>query len=52
MWPDDKAAQGLGISLVRVAPGEACAITTSCLFAGEAYSAEGRAETAIEGLLS
>ena len=23
MWPDDKAAQGLGISLERVAPGEA-----------------------------
>lgn len=23
MWPDDKAAQGLGIELVRVAPGEA-----------------------------
>lgn len=25
MWPDDRAAQGLGIELVRVAPGEAVA---------------------------
>ena len=26
MWPDDKAALGLGIELVRVAPGEAVAL--------------------------
>lgn len=45
------AEDGHALLLYRVAPGEACAITTSCLFAGEAYSAEGRAETAIEGLL-
>lgn len=45
------AEDGHALLLYRVAPGEACAITTSCLFAGEAYSAEGRAETAIEGML-
>lgn len=28
MWPDDRAAQGLGIELVRVAPGEAAARMT------------------------
>jgi len=45
------AEDGHALLLYRVAPGEACAITTSCLFAGEAYSAEGRAETEIGGLL-
>lgn len=45
------AEDGHALLLYRVAPGEACAITTSCLFAGEVYSAEGRAETAIDGLL-
>lgn len=45
------AEDGHALLLYRVAPGESCAITTSCLFAGEAYSAEGRAETAIDGML-
>jgi CRP/FNR family transcriptional regulator len=45
------AEDGHALLLYRVAPGEACAITTSCLFAGEAYSAEGTAETDCEGLL-
>lgn len=45
------AEDGHALLLYRVAPGEACAITTSCLFAGEAYSAEGTAETACEGML-
>lgn len=42
---------GHALLLYRVAPGEACAITTACLFAGEPYSAEGTAETSCEGLL-
>jgi len=45
------AEDGHALLLYRVAPGEACAITTACLFAGEPYSAEGRAETSCEGLL-
>jgi CRP/FNR family transcriptional regulator len=45
------AEDGHALLLYRVAPGEACAITTSCLFAGEAYSAEGTAETECDGLL-
>jgi CRP/FNR family transcriptional regulator len=42
---------GHALLLHRVRPGEACALTTACLFSGEAYAAEGRAETAIAGLL-
>ncbi len=45
------AEDGHALLLYRVEPGQACAITTSCLFAGEAYSAEGTAETECEGLL-
>ena len=45
------AEDGHALLLYRVAPGEACLLTTACLFAGESYAAEGRAETAIEGLL-
>ncbi|WP_372624373.1 Crp/Fnr family transcriptional regulator [Falsiroseomonas sp.] len=45
------AEDGHTLLLYRVAPGEACLLTTACLFAGEAYTAEGRAETALEGLL-
>lgn len=45
------AEDGHALLLYRVGPGEACAITTSCLFAGETYAAEGTAETACEGLL-
>lgn len=45
------AEDGHALLLYRVVPGEACAITTSCLFAEEPYSAEGTAETECEGLL-
>lgn len=45
------AEDGHDLLLYRVAPGEACLLTTACLFAGEAYAAEGRAETAVSGLL-
>ncbi len=45
------AEDGHALLLYRVVPGEACAITTSCLFAEEPYSAEGTAETDCEGLL-
>ena len=45
------AEDGHALLLYRVEPGQACAITTSCLFAGEAYSAEGTAEMDCEGLL-
>jgi CRP/FNR family transcriptional regulator len=44
------AEDGHALLLYRVAPGEACLLTTACLFAGEAYTAEGRAETPVEGL--
>ena len=42
---------GHALLLYRVAPGEACLLTTACLFGGGAYAAEGRAETAVEGLM-
>jgi CRP/FNR family transcriptional regulator len=45
------AEDGHALLLYRVAPGEACLLTTACLFSGETYAAEGRAETPIEGLL-
>lgn len=45
------AEDGHALLLYRVAAGEACLLTTACLFSGEAYAAEGRAETAVEGLL-
>jgi CRP/FNR family transcriptional regulator len=45
------AEDGHALLLYRVAPGEACLLTTACLFAGEVYAAEGRAETPVEGLL-
>ncbi|WP_270936153.1 Crp/Fnr family transcriptional regulator [Falsiroseomonas oryzae] len=45
------AEDGHALLLYRVAPGEACLLTTACLFAGDAYAAEGRAETEVQGLL-
>ncbi len=45
------AEDGHALLLYRVGPGEACLLTTACLFSGETYAAEGRAETAISGLL-
>jgi len=45
------AEDGHALLLYRVEPGQPCAITTSCLFANEAYSAEATAETECEGIL-
>lgn len=45
------AEDGHALLLYRVAPGEACLLTTACLFSGEGYAAEGRGETAVEGLM-
>ncbi|MGG5812120.1 Crp/Fnr family transcriptional regulator [Falsiroseomonas sp. CW058] len=45
------AEDGHALLLYRVAPGEACLLTTACLFSGDSYAAEGRAETAVEGLV-
>jgi CRP/FNR family transcriptional regulator len=45
------AEDGHALLLYRVAPGEACLLTTACLFGGDAYAAEGKAETPVEGLL-
>jgi len=42
---------GHEIVLYRVRGGETCVLTTSCLIAHEAYSAEGVAEGAVEALL-
>lgn len=45
------AEDGHALLLYRVEPGEPCALTTSCLFAEEPYSAEGSAETDCEALV-
>jgi CRP/FNR family transcriptional regulator len=45
------AEDGHALLLYRVEPGQPCAITTSCLFAEEPYSAEATAEADCEGLL-
>ncbi len=41
---------GREIVLYRIGAGETCILTTACLMAGEAYSAEGIAETAVEAV--
>lgn len=43
------AANGREVVLYRVAPGDVCLQTFSCLTDGRSYSAEGTAETDIEG---
>lgn len=43
------AEDGHALLLYRVQPGEACLLTTACLFAGDTYAAEGRAESDAEG---
>lgn len=45
------AEDGHALLLYRLQPGEPCLMTTACLFAGEGYAAEGRAETAVAGLM-
>lgn len=45
------AEDGHALLLYRLLPGEPCLMTTACLFAGEGYAAEGRAETEAAGLL-
>ncbi len=45
------AEDGHALLLYRLHPGEPCLMTTACLFAGEGYAAEGRAETAVAGLM-
>jgi CRP/FNR family transcriptional regulator len=45
------AEDGHALLLYRLQPGEPCLMTTACLFAGEGYAAEGRAETAVAGLI-
>ncbi|MCA8879611.1 MAG: Crp/Fnr family transcriptional regulator [Rhodobacteraceae bacterium] len=42
---------GRGIVLYRVNAGESCVLTTACLMAHEAYSAEGISETAVEAVM-
>jgi len=41
---------GKSVLLYLFGPGETCALTTSCLFSGEAYAAEARTESASEAL--
>src|SRR3990172_452558 len=41
---------GREIVLYRVGSGETCALTTSCLYAGELYPAEGITETAVQAV--
>jgi CRP/FNR family transcriptional regulator len=38
------------VTLYRIAPGEACVLSTQCLMTGESYRAEGVAETEVTGL--
>lgn len=46
-----KAAEnGRELLLYRVAPGESCILTSSCLLGNSTYSARGVAETALSGL--
>lgn len=45
------AEDGHALLLYRLQPEEPCLMTTACLFAGEGHAAEGRAETAVAGLL-
>jgi CRP/FNR family transcriptional regulator len=45
------AEDGHALLLYRLVPGEPCLMTTACLFAGEGYAAEGRAESPVAGLL-
>jgi CRP/FNR family transcriptional regulator len=45
------AEDGHALLLYRVGAGEACLLTTACLFSGDTYAAEGRAETPVQGLL-
>jgi CRP/FNR family transcriptional regulator len=42
---------GREVVLYRVTDGQSCVITTACLISGEAYPAQGVAETATAGLL-
>lgn len=44
------AESGREIVLYRLGPGESCVLTTACLMAGEPYSAEAVAETAVEAV--
>lgn len=44
------AESGREIVLYRVDPGETCVLTTACLLAHEAYSAEGVTETAVRAV--
>lgn len=44
------ADNGREIVLYRVASGETCVLTTSCLLAGNAYPAEGITETAVRAV--
>jgi CRP/FNR family transcriptional regulator len=43
-------ASGRSVVLYRVAPGESCVMTTSCLLAGRPYEAYGHAEGEVEAL--
>ncbi len=43
-------ASGRSVVLYRVAPGESCVMTTTCLLAGVPYEARGLAEGALEAL--
>jgi len=45
------AEDGHQLLLYRVGPGEACALSVACLFSGEALSAEGVAETDLDGAM-
>ena len=48
---DHVGSNGRSVVLYRIAPGETCVMTTSCLVTGSTYSAWGHAETDVDALL-
>lgn len=48
---DHVGSSGRSVVLYRIAPGETCVMTTTCLITGSAYSAWGHAEGAVEALV-
>ena len=48
---DHVGSNGRSVVLYRIAPGETCVMTTTCLVTGGAYSAWGHAETEVDALL-
>jgi len=44
------SSRGREVTLYRVTPGDACCVTTSCMFSGDAYPVEAIAESRVEAI--